>query len=74
MNRRAAGTVAHWMGVYDDKNRLMVMISFNSDYRRFVGVGGRPAISGENGGVGDSDRRRLRGLFDDAIEGAHGAE
>jgi hypothetical protein len=31
MNRRAAGTVAHWMGVYDDKNRLMVMISFNSD-------------------------------------------
>lgn len=31
MSRRAAGTVAHWMGVYDDKNRLMVMISFNSD-------------------------------------------
>ena len=31
MNRRAAGTVAHWMGVYDDKKRLMVMISFNSD-------------------------------------------
>jgi hypothetical protein len=31
MSQRAAGTVAHWMGVYDDKNRLMVMISFNSD-------------------------------------------
>jgi hypothetical protein len=29
--QRAVGTIAHWMGVYDDKNRLMVMISFNSD-------------------------------------------
>jgi hypothetical protein len=29
--QRAVGTMAHWMGVYDDKNRLMVMISFNSD-------------------------------------------
>ena len=28
---RAMGTTAHWMGVYDDKNRLMVFISFNSD-------------------------------------------
>jgi hypothetical protein len=31
MRQRAAGTVAHWMGVYDDRNRLMVAISFNSD-------------------------------------------
>jgi hypothetical protein len=31
MNRRAAGTVAHWLGVLDDKNRVMVAISFNSD-------------------------------------------
>jgi hypothetical protein len=31
MSRRAAGTVAHWMGVYDDKGRVMVAISFNSD-------------------------------------------
>jgi hypothetical protein len=29
--QRAVGTTAHWLGVYDDKNRLMVMISFNSD-------------------------------------------
>jgi hypothetical protein len=29
--QRAVGTTAHWMGVYDDKQRLMVMISFNSD-------------------------------------------
>jgi hypothetical protein len=28
---RAAGTVAHWMGIYDDRNHLMVAISFNSD-------------------------------------------
>ena len=31
MMQRAAGTVAHWMGIYDDRNRLMVAISFNSD-------------------------------------------
>jgi hypothetical protein len=29
--QRAVGTTAHWLGVYDDKNRLMVMVSFNSD-------------------------------------------
>jgi hypothetical protein len=31
VNMRAAGTVAHWMGVYDDRGRVMVAISFNSD-------------------------------------------
>ena len=31
MVQRAAGTVAHWRGVYDDKGRLMVAMSFNSD-------------------------------------------
>jgi hypothetical protein len=31
MSQRAAGTVAHWMGVYDDKQRVMVAICFNSD-------------------------------------------
>jgi hypothetical protein len=30
-NYRAAGTVAHWMGIYDDHGRVMVAISFNSD-------------------------------------------
>jgi hypothetical protein len=28
---RVAGTVAHWMGIYDDHQRLMVAMSFNSD-------------------------------------------
>jgi hypothetical protein len=28
---RSAGTVARWMGIYDDHNRIMVAISFNSD-------------------------------------------
>ena len=28
---RTAGTVPHWMGIYDDKGRVMVAISFNSD-------------------------------------------
>jgi hypothetical protein len=31
MSYRAAGTKPHWMGVYDDRNRVMVAISFNSD-------------------------------------------
>ena len=31
MMSRVEGTVAHWMGVYDDKGRLMVAICFNSD-------------------------------------------
>jgi hypothetical protein len=31
MAQRAYGTKAHWMGVYDDRQRVMVAISFNSD-------------------------------------------
>ncbi len=31
MSRRAEGTVARWMGIYDDRQRLMVAICFNSD-------------------------------------------
>ena len=31
MSQRAAGTVAHWMGVYDDHHRIMVAICFNND-------------------------------------------
>lgn len=30
-NRRVAGTVAQWKGIYDDHHRLMVAMSFNSD-------------------------------------------
>jgi Domain of unknown function (DUF4159) len=29
--QRAVGTQAHWLGVYDDKQRVMIAISFNSD-------------------------------------------
>jgi hypothetical protein len=29
--QRAAGTVAHWLGIYDDKGRVMVAMCFNSD-------------------------------------------
>jgi hypothetical protein len=28
---RADGAVAHWRGIRDDRNRVMVAISFNSD-------------------------------------------
>jgi hypothetical protein len=31
MAQRANNTVAHWRGIYDDKQRLMVTMSFNSD-------------------------------------------
>jgi hypothetical protein len=31
MGYRAAGTVPHWMGIYDDKGRVMVAIAFNND-------------------------------------------
>jgi len=31
MNYRSDGTVAHWRGIYDDHNRLMVAMSYNSD-------------------------------------------
>jgi hypothetical protein len=31
MAQRAAGTVPHWMGVFDDKARIMVAICFNND-------------------------------------------
>jgi hypothetical protein len=30
-NQRVAGTVAQWKGIYDDKHRLVVAMSFNSD-------------------------------------------
>jgi hypothetical protein len=31
MSQRAAGTVAHWRAIYDDKGRIMVAMCFNSD-------------------------------------------
>ena len=31
MGQRAAGTKGHWMGIYDDHNRLMVAMTFNND-------------------------------------------
>jgi Domain of unknown function (DUF4159) len=31
MTYRSDGTVAHWRGIYDDHNRIMVAMSFNSD-------------------------------------------
>jgi hypothetical protein len=31
MRYRSDGTVAHWLGIFDDHNRVMVAMSFNSD-------------------------------------------
>ena len=31
MSQRAAGTVSHWRGIYDDNGRLMVAMTFNND-------------------------------------------
>ena len=67
MSQRAAGTVA----ALDGRLRRQVAGDggdlFQQRRGRFVGVGGRAAIPGEVLGLGDSDRRQLRGLFDDAL-------
>src|SRR5438067_13325 len=31
MYQRAAGTQGHWMGIYDDHNRIMVALTYNND-------------------------------------------
>jgi hypothetical protein len=31
LSQRAAGTVPHWRGIYDEKGRLMVAMTFNND-------------------------------------------
>ena len=61
------GRSAHWMGVYDDKSRLMVAIMFQQRRRGFVGVGGRAAVSREVLGSGDPDRGQLRRVLNDAL-------
>ena len=67
MTQRAAGTVPHWMGIYDDKARLMVAICFNNDVGDSWEWADEPRYPGEVLGAGDSDRRELRRVFDDAL-------
>ena len=31
MSQRAQGTISHWRGIYDDRGRLMVAMTFNND-------------------------------------------
>ena len=67
MGQRAAGTKAHWMGIYDDHNRLMVAMTFNCDVGDSWEWADSPTLSREVLGAGDPAGRELRGLLDDAL-------
>ena len=45
MGYKNDGKGAHWRGIYDDKGRIMVGISFNSDIGDSRGVVRRSAVS-----------------------------
>ncbi len=66
-NCREGGRGAHWRGIYDDKGRIMVAISYNSDVGDAWEFADDPAVSGEVFRLGDSHRRKLRGLRHDAL-------
>ena len=68
MAQRAAGTKAHWMGIYDDHNRLMVAMTFNNDVGDSWEWADSPTLSGEVLGAGDPAGRELRRLLDDALK------
>ena len=55
------------MGIYDDRNRLMVAMTFNSDVGDSWEWADSPTLSGEVLGAGDPAGRELRGLRDDAL-------
>ena len=40
-NGEEGGSVAHWLGIYDDHGRVMVAMTYNSDVGDSLGVGGR---------------------------------
>lgn len=44
--RRDGGITPRWMGVRDDRERLMVAINGQVGHWRFVGVRGRPGLPG----------------------------
>ena len=47
MAQRAAGTKAHWMGIYDDHNRADGRDVVQQRRRRFLGVGRRARVPGK---------------------------
>ena len=68
-NCREGGQGAHWRGIYDDKGRIMVAISYNSDVGDAWEFADDPTVSGEVFRLGDSRRRELRDLRHDALDG-----
>ena len=63
------GMGAHWRGIYDDKGRIMVAISYNSDIGDSWEWADDPQLSREILRAGDPDRRELRRLRHDALGG-----
>ena len=57
----------HWHGIYDDRNRVMVAISFNSDIGDSWEWADDPRYPREVFRAGHSHRSELRGLLDDAL-------
>ena len=56
-----------YLDVKNDKGRIIMAMSFNSGYWGFVGMGRRAAVPGEVFRSGNSHRRELRHLRDDAL-------
>ncbi len=64
------GYVARWRGIYDDKGRVMVAISFNSDIGDSWEWADEPHVSGEVFRARSSRRRELHRVCDDALSRA----
>ena len=64
---KCEGCAARWRGIYDDKGRLMVAMTFNSDMGDSWEWADDPALSREILRAGHSHRRQLRRVRDDAL-------
>ncbi len=61
------GKGAHWRGIYDDKGRVMIAISYNSDIGDAWEYADDPALPGAILRPGDPVGRKLRRVCDDAL-------
>jgi len=64
---KCEGCLAQWRGIYDDKGRLMVAMSFNSDLGDSWEWADEPLYPEKFSALGDSDRRQLYRLRHDAL-------
>ena len=73
-NPNDGGIGGHWRGIYDDKPHHGVAISLNSDLGDGWEWADSTGISGKIRGPGDSRRRELHPLCDDALRRAADAQ